>query len=179
MDLLTITKIWEAARATSAASTFFEPIEIGDEGFLDGGTGANNPVYQLWTEAGDQWRNPPEIRLEDQISCLVSVGTGEPSIEPFGTNMLAVATTLRDLATQTQATAEQFQRDHSDLDDKRRLYRFNVTHGLEKIGLEEANQRKAIIAATRNYLQGQTIFRALESCGTLLEQRECVSRLFA
>ena len=27
--MLEICKIWEAARATSAASTFFEPIEIG------------------------------------------------------------------------------------------------------------------------------------------------------
>jgi patatin-like phospholipase/acyl hydrolase len=51
--LIAHTKIWEAARATSAASTFFEPIEIGPhrQVFLDGGTGANNPVQLLVNEA--------------------------------------------------------------------------------------------------------------------------------
>ncbi|KDR66070.1 hypothetical protein GALMADRAFT_28572, partial [Galerina marginata CBS 339.88] len=37
-------KIWEAARATSAAPTFFKRIEIGrDQPFIDGGLGRNNP----------------------------------------------------------------------------------------------------------------------------------------
>ena len=45
-DLLRKTKIWEAARATSAAPSFFDSIKIGEYGeeFTDGGTGANNPV---------------------------------------------------------------------------------------------------------------------------------------
>ena len=47
------TRIWEAARATSAASSFFDPIKIGQFGeeFVDGAVGANNPVAQLWNEA--------------------------------------------------------------------------------------------------------------------------------
>ncbi|KDR66798.1 hypothetical protein GALMADRAFT_29105, partial [Galerina marginata CBS 339.88] len=37
-------KIWEAARATSAAPTFFKRIEIGrNQPFIDGGLGRNNP----------------------------------------------------------------------------------------------------------------------------------------
>ncbi|KIM42400.1 hypothetical protein M413DRAFT_43952, partial [Hebeloma cylindrosporum] len=37
-------KIWEAARATSAAPTFFKRIEIGRaQPFIDGGLGRNNP----------------------------------------------------------------------------------------------------------------------------------------
>ena len=48
-------RIWEAARATSAASSFFEPIKVGRnrQTFIDGATGANNPVRQLWNEASD------------------------------------------------------------------------------------------------------------------------------
>lgn len=44
-DLYRTVRIWEAARATSAASTFFDSVEIGNNGqrFLDGGTGANKP----------------------------------------------------------------------------------------------------------------------------------------
>ena len=53
--LLRTTKIWEAGRATSAASSFFDPITIGnfEESFVDGATGANNPVYEVWNEAQD------------------------------------------------------------------------------------------------------------------------------
>ena len=40
---------WEACRATSAASSFFDPIAIGryKEEFGDGATGANNPVLEV------------------------------------------------------------------------------------------------------------------------------------
>ena len=37
-------KIWEAARATSAAPSYFEPLKIGDRKLVDGGLAANNPL---------------------------------------------------------------------------------------------------------------------------------------
>lgn len=37
-------KIWEAARATSAAPTYFERIKVGGYELIDGGLEANNPV---------------------------------------------------------------------------------------------------------------------------------------
>jgi patatin-like phospholipase/acyl hydrolase len=37
-------KIWEAARATSAAPTVFDPITVDNTTFLDGGIHANNPI---------------------------------------------------------------------------------------------------------------------------------------
>lgn len=43
--------IWEAARATSAAATFFDPIQIGRQKFVDGATGFNNPVEAVFEEA--------------------------------------------------------------------------------------------------------------------------------
>ena len=48
-DLLNSIKIWEACCATSAASSFFDPIAIGryEEEFVDGVTGANNPVWEV------------------------------------------------------------------------------------------------------------------------------------
>jgi predicted acylesterase/phospholipase RssA len=42
-DLSRIT-IWQAARATSAAPTYFERLTVGDDQFVDGGLGYNNPV---------------------------------------------------------------------------------------------------------------------------------------
>ena len=51
--LFNAARIWEAARATSAASSFFDSIKIGrfGEEFVDGATGFDNPVQYLWNEA--------------------------------------------------------------------------------------------------------------------------------
>ncbi|KAI9802883.1 MAG: hypothetical protein M1826_005045 [Phylliscum demangeonii] len=46
-------KIWEAARATTAAATFFKRIAIGQEEFIDAGIKCNNPAIRLLTEAQD------------------------------------------------------------------------------------------------------------------------------
>ena len=89
-DLWNTTKIWEAARATSAASTFFDPITIGDECFVDGVTGANNPIQYLWTEVGDVWKER-DGPLENEIKCILSIGTGIPSLQPFGVGLKDVA----------------------------------------------------------------------------------------
>lgn len=45
-------KIWEAARATSAATTFFDPMTIGRYGqeFVDGGGKRNNPIQETYDE---------------------------------------------------------------------------------------------------------------------------------
>ena len=37
-------KLWQAARATSAAPSYFEHIEVGKYKLVDGGLGANNPT---------------------------------------------------------------------------------------------------------------------------------------
>ena len=62
-------RIWEAARATSAASIFFKPITINDVTYIDGGPGWNNPSMEAIFEAHKIWPDRP-------IGCLLSVGTG-------------------------------------------------------------------------------------------------------
>ncbi|KAI0076887.1 FabD/lysophospholipase-like protein [Panus rudis PR-1116 ss-1] len=65
-------KIWEAARATSAAPTYFPQMQIGKFRFVDGGLGFNNPVAMIYTEARTVfgWNRP--------VDCLLSLGTGVP-----------------------------------------------------------------------------------------------------
>lgn len=171
-DLWNSVKIWEACRATSAASSFFDPISIGrfGEEFVDGGTGANNPVWEVWNQAQRMWGPEP---VESRIKCLVSIGTGIPSLKPFRDDVFHIGPTLVAIATETEQTAERFRRDKTHLDDTRRYYRFNVIRGLEDIGLEESKKRKDIAAATGRYIESQDIYRQMQACADNIAGREC------
>ena len=72
-----ICRIWEAARATSAAPTFFEPITIVDpkpsSSYVDGGLKHNNPSEIAIAEAERIW--PQAKRF-----VLVSIGTGKQGL---------------------------------------------------------------------------------------------------
>jgi predicted acylesterase/phospholipase RssA len=165
-------RIWEACRATSAATSFFDPIAVGrfGEEFVDGATGANNPVRELWDQAQLAWG--PEL-LESKVKCLVSIGTGVPSIKPFKDDMLHIGKTLVAIATETEVTAEKFRRERPLLDDTGRYYRFNVMRGLEDIGLEEAKKSKEIAAATRRYISSQDVHKQMQACAGSIAGREC------
>ena len=172
-DMYKNTRIWEAARATSAASSFFDPIKIGafGEEFVDGAVGANNPVNQLWVEAKNMWPDEP---LEGNLKCLVSIGTGVPGVAPYGSSLLEIAKTLKRIATETDLTAEAFHRAHSDLDDGNRYFRFNAS-GLEDIGLEDAAEKNRIMAATNRYVASESVMRQMRLCGNNLSTRRmCV-----
>lgn len=171
-DLLNSVKIWEACRATSAASSFFDPISIGQykEEFVDGATGANNPVWEVWNQAQLMWGSGP---LESRVKSLVSIGTGVPSLKPFQDDVLYIGETLILIATETEQTAERFRRDKSLLDNTGRYYRFNVTRGLEDIGLEESKKSKEIAAATRRYIGSQEVFKQMQACADNVAGREC------
>ncbi|KEZ46452.1 hypothetical protein SAPIO_CDS0780 [Scedosporium apiospermum] len=64
-------KIWEAARATSAAPTWFERYSHASTGksYVDGGLNHNNPVYVARQEHQLLWPQSP-------LDLLVSLGTG-------------------------------------------------------------------------------------------------------
>ncbi|KAH7151967.1 hypothetical protein B0J13DRAFT_470560, partial [Dactylonectria estremocensis] len=164
------TKIWQACRATSAATTFFDPIAIGpfQEQFVDGALGANNPVYALWNQAQDVWGD----QLRGSLRCLVSIGTGVPAIKPVRDDVLGIGATLKKLATETETTAEQFRRDKSSLDDEGRYYRFNVVRGLEDVGLEESRKQREIAAATGRYVASQDVFRQMKACANGLARKQ-------
>lgn len=79
--------IWQAARATTAAPTFFKAMEITNPSpaisFVDGGVGYNNPSKLAQQEAKHLW---PEIKS----SCLVSIGTGrQSSVDMVNPSILA------------------------------------------------------------------------------------------
>jgi hypothetical protein len=171
-DLLNSVTIWEACRATSAATSFFDPIAIGrfGEQFVDGATGANNPVREVWDQAQLAWGPEP---LEGKVKCLVSIGTGVPSLKAFKDDVFNIGQTLAAIATETEVTAERFRRERGPLDSTGRYYRFNVVRGLEDIGLEEAKKVKEMAAATRRYISSQEVHRQMQACAGNIAGQEC------
>ena len=144
--------IWEAVRATSAVPTFFPSIVIDGELCIDGGTGGhNNPVQQVLQEA--------EINYPDRgIACIVSIGAGQactigdPERGWFQRALPpTVVDTIRQIATDCDASAQ---------DAARRFertpgiyFRFNVQHGLQKVGLEQWERLDAVKAHTGQYIR--------------------------
>ncbi|OAL42759.1 hypothetical protein IQ07DRAFT_616813 [Pyrenochaeta sp. DS3sAY3a] len=162
-DFLNSGKIWEACRATSAATSFFDPIAIGrfGEEFGDRATGANNAVREVWDQAQQVWG--PEVKSK--------------SLKPFKDDVLHVGETLVGIATETEQTAEQtaerFRRERQLLDSTGRYYRFNVVRGLEHIGLEKAKKVKEMAAATRRYMGSQEVHKQIQTCAGNVASREC------
>lgn len=74
-------KLWEVARATSAAPTYFEPKKIKSESgneynLVDGGVFANNPALCAYVETREHFKNDLDQHVSAKDMFLVSIGTG-------------------------------------------------------------------------------------------------------
>ena len=63
--------IWQVARATSAAPTYFKAMTIDGREYIDGGVGANNPSEETYREIMSMNNHRKEA-----IGLFLSVGTG-------------------------------------------------------------------------------------------------------
>lgn len=153
-------KIWEACRATSAAPSYFEPINIGDEGeqetFVDGGLGYNNPVEQLLEEAR-------RVFPRRKVACVVSIGTGVANVITFPespkSSPLKLIKALKKMATESDTTAEKIHGRFRDVQDT--YFRFSVDRGLQGIGLEEWKELSKVRTFTTEYINQQVVSEQL------------------
>jgi Patatin-like phospholipase len=160
--------LWEAARATTAAPTFFREIVITypppGGPFVDGGVQHNNPGEVALEEADRVWPNEPCI--------LVSIGTGIPSREWFPapikrgilsrlpgmkakqglTTSAQILLKLGTLATSSEAVHNRLNKRSKENGSRFSYYRFNVD-GLDGIGLEEWKRAQELDQVTDSYLQ--------------------------
>ena len=139
-----------------------------EETFLDGATGANNPVHQVWNEAQSLCLGEP---LDSHLDLLVSIGTGIPSLQKFDDNLKGITETLTKISTATVQQADNFHRAHPSLHTEHRYFRFDVAHGLEDIGLEDAGQRSTIMTATNRYIESPETAVNLRICSGVLARR--------
>ncbi|PVH70050.1 FabD/lysophospholipase-like protein, partial [Cadophora sp. DSE1049] len=163
-DLFKEAKIWEAARATSSAPSFFDPIDITcqniTETFIDGALGHNNPVNELWMEAQSEYG----ATLEPQIRFILSIGTGKPAMKKIGSSLKDFGSTIIKMASDTQKTANTFHRLHQDLADVDGYFRFNPPD-LDEVGLDEASKKSLISQRTAAYGRELEVEKAMKRFG--------------
>jgi len=155
-------KIWEAARATSAAPTFFKRIEIGNkQPFIDGGLGCNNPTKLVLKEA-------KLIFPTHQIGCLVSIGAGQAEVISIRTPGFLqqimptdVNNALKAMATDCEATHEEVSPLFADSPNI--YFRINVEQGMQGIKLPGWEQVANVEAHTMQYLKKEEVVKKLTS----------------
>jgi predicted acylesterase/phospholipase RssA len=160
--------IVQAALATSAATGYFDAVNINGERFADGALLANNPAAEAFEELKSIHRLDNN-EIEDRICCFVSIGTGHPGLNPLSDKFWEmIRKDVLGIVTETQLTADRFREAHKSLFNTGRAFRFNVMHGMEKFALDEWKCADKIMATTRAYLADQSNNNDFNQCGQQL-----------
>lgn len=137
--------IWQIARATSAAPTYFPPIKIprgnmpGDVTFKDGGFGSNNPSEEAYLDVIEKHGGASQ-----NMGPFISIGTGIPPIDLFSekrgnfNNAIATFKGAMKLPSRTAGVHKRMKR-HSMHDKKEHFpyFRFDGGKRLGEIALDE------------------------------------------
>lgn len=136
--------IWQVARATSAATTFFKSIKVGRDEieFIDAGFGYNNPCEILIREAKQQFPEHEKMRV-------LSLGTGLGDVVTINNTRLSIIKALKKMAASSKQVAARLDKQYGDSDQ---YFRFNVDQGLQDIRLSDWEKASRISANTHNYL---------------------------
>ncbi|KKF94991.1 Vegetative incompatibility protein HET-E-1 [Ceratocystis platani] len=136
-------KVWEVARATSAAITLFDPIKLGRDGieFIDASYGYNNPCEALISEAKEQF---PGRRI-----MILSIGTGLGDVVEISDSRDSVLEALEKMATTSKDTDLRLKQKYTSSGV---YYRFNVENGLKNGQQLDGHKLNRISAYTLNYV---------------------------
>ena len=166
--------IWKVARATSAAPSFFDPMEIDGEEFIDGGIGCNNPSSIAYFEVTQMHNNAADV-----ISLCLSVGTGEPDFERGAgsktTRLLKTLKALPKIVTNS-AGVHQFM---SSLKSTFNVpyYRLNVPEELGDLKMDtwvtngKHSTKEKVTALTEKYLSNEEVQNQLREVAQKLVDR--------
>ncbi|KAK1512796.1 hypothetical protein CTAM01_00191 [Colletotrichum tamarilloi] len=152
-------EIWEAARATSAAPTFFHPISIEVEAerdqYVDGAVTCNNPARLVLSEAE---------------SYFVVARQGSGALFSRGTIKILkhAKASLTDSEPEHQALEQRFQKTHYA------YWRLNLDRGAADIKLNEYKKMGLLRAATERYLQDIEVSTNIDKIVSMLHKKEGV-----
>jgi len=164
--------IVQAARATTAAPTFFKAIEFGHptaQRYLDGGLQCNNPVKYVVEEARS-------LYPDRAISCVLSLGTGTTGViglerpDAFQ-NMLPtkLVGVLRAIATDCNEQSEAMARQLYQRDKPNSYFRLNVNEGLHNVSLAEWSRLNEVETHTVQYLRTNDVGQKVDQLVELLK----------
>ena len=188
--------VWQVGRATSAAPTYFPPIEIdrgnrpGSMTFKDGGFGSNNPSEHAYLEVIN---NHGGTSLT--MGPLVSIGTGNKRIDIFSnrkgnfSNAVATLKAVTKLPSRTEGAHLRMER-LSRHDNKERFpyFRFDGGERLGEIAMDEWKSHRLtrltgkdnepgcktlekMYVAAAAYLTEPKVQRDLTECARILVRR--------
>lgn len=172
-------KIWEAARATTAASFFFKPMPLRvsahvTEDYIDAAIGCNNPVEYLLQEAADF------IGTGRRLGCVISIGTGTRQVKIGRAstgclNLLQAPKFLKELIGTLKNTATDGEETHRRVQAKFAAYpnayfRFNVPDAAAKVKLHHYLKINILKAATMSYLSQPRVAAEILTAASVLER---------
>jgi hypothetical protein len=169
-EILYDCEIWEAARATTAAPTYFKAISIkwpngSSNRFVDAGLGFNNPTEEIVEEAETIFGASTPLRVLISLGCGVksSIRYDAPSVIDKFLPLNAI-NTVKDIATDCEKTSQNLERyfkNHTNV-----YFRFNIPE-IGDIGLSEVDKATLdrISASTKAYFDvgsaGHTMLRPM------------------
>lgn len=188
-------KVCDAARATSAAPTFFPVMNIDNRCFRDGGLAHNNPTFAIYFHyTGDERKksarpttassssNPPHDGLDCSRVRFTNIGTGAKvdEVEIEKRDWLAslipgilkkgvfLKQTLTDIAVNSEEKV-QIMRQFQYLDPTHVQYeRFDANHGVSNIKLDDYSALDKIREKTDLYLEEQETKDLLEKVASAI-----------
>ena len=162
--------IWEVARATSAAPSYFKSIHLPQVRFYDPAVNLNNPSWEVLNEV-----NLLAERSQDAIDLLLSIGganakANNPRVK-FGNDSLQQGLTNISDAVHNEV---EYESTHQLF----HYYRFDVKEGLQEVRMNEWKPKpsgsitlKRIQEATSRYLKEPKISDLIRECAKKLVKR--------
>ena len=142
-DLAHDIPIWQVARATSAAPTYFKAAKIDDLEYLDGGFGSNNPSIEICDEVRTM-----NNKAKSCVGVVLSIGTGKNNkVSRWGKKKAWLpGSQYINYLNFAKAWATQSETQHIEMIKYQEIfnfdyYRLNVETGLDGMKLDEWRAR--------------------------------------
>jgi predicted acylesterase/phospholipase RssA len=152
--------IWEACRATSAASLYFPSITINGRTYWDGGMNSNNPILQVIEEAKSEFGDGRAFQA------IVSIGTGKGPIADPSSHVLGVVNYAIKRMADTQQKHTEFVSRYPDLQEQ--YFRFNEENELYKIDLADWKKLGEVERLANEYIASVAGRKLINSCARKL-----------
>lgn len=180
--------IWQVARATSAAPTYFAPLKIGHLEYLDGGFGAtNNPSQEIYDEVRRMNNNS-----EKCVKLVLSVGTGKNNklVRFNGTGISRYwnyVNFAKKWASESETAHQNMLkiRNRITSEEKFNYYRLNAESGLDDMKLDEWRVRGALrikigkvvgrLKTLKNTASWPALPNGTQNCRELMTEKEDTS----